>query len=269
MSRRKANESQGGFGKLLFWTLILSIVFSAGLITGQRVLLHESLPPLVSVPDGLPTLSAHARQGSTDTVEEPKPTAYSFYDQLKEPAQRVRRPEETAPAPKPAPAQVKPVEEKPIEVTIVQEKPVEVAPASEAVVEPVVESVVESVVEDVAEPTSGPVVVAEGEPEPDPVVMEEVKEVDEVKEVVAEVKESLPARYTLQIAAHPTLDRARGEMDRLGKLGHEPHIISAEVPGQGTFYRVRIGKFHSMDEARTFQSDLKQRGGLDTFVTPL
>lgn len=247
MSRRKSKQTSSGFGRLFLGTLVLSIVFSAGLITGQRILLHDSLPPLVSVPEGLPALSSSTRKASTSTPgeDEREPDAspeavrpdMTFYEQLARPAERIRRKENPAPPPKAQPqAQPQRAPEKPAPVAAEAPAPVEVAPAEVAPVEsaPVAEAPVKN------NPAEQPRQAA-----------------------------PLPARYTLQIAAHPTIESARGEMERLRKLGHEPHVISAEAPGQGTFYRVRIGKFHSMDEARTFQSDLKQRASLDTFVTPL
>src|SRR5690554_6847247 len=114
MSRRKSKQSQSGFGKLLFWTLVLSIVFSAGLIAGQRVLLHDSLPPLVSVPAGMPALSASTRQPVKSSETEDgaegdlagKGPVLTFYEQLARPAERFRRQEEPPRAPKPKPEPV-------------------------------------------------------------------------------------------------------------------------------------------------------------------
>jgi DedD protein len=243
MSRRKSNDTPGGFARLFKWTLALSLVFSAGLITGQRLLLAESLSPLVSVPEGMPALSATARKpprseggpvvvegevtvGETEVSAPPKRPALTFYDQLARPTERIRRVDPPASAAK---------------VSAVVAKPA---------------------------PTQAPPTAPTVAPSEAPRTTESPSTVPAAKPEAVHVA-THPARYTLQVGAHPSLESARGEMERLRKLGHEPHVISAQVPGQGTFYRVRIGKFQSMDEARAFQSDLQQRASLDTFVTPL
>lgn len=80
---------------------------------------------------------------------------------------------------------------------------------------------------------------------------------------------SEPARYTLQIASHPTMERARTEMDRLRALELDPHVVAADVPDQGKHYRVRIGKFPSEDEARAYRGQVESDHDVQTFVTPL
>lgn len=77
------------------------------------------------------------------------------------------------------------------------------------------------------------------------------------------------AKYTLQVSAFPKRDRARSRMRRLEKMGLDPYLVAAELPEKGTYYRVRIGKFTSMTEARTFKRELKRKRGVDTILTPL
>ena len=80
---------------------------------------------------------------------------------------------------------------------------------------------------------------------------------------------ALPARYTLQVSSHPDRRSAERETGRLAKMGVEPHIVVVNVPGKGQLYRVRVGKFHTMDEARDFQGSVKTGRGVSGFVTPL
>lgn len=258
MSRRKSSHKasqSGGFGRLLQITILLSIVFSAGLITGQRLLDKAAMPPLVSVQT--PALSAaaerHLAAAETETAENadkasdaPARPRFSFYEKLSRPASD----EGKAPArrfitqkseePRTAPA------------------PVAAAPADKPVVE-----------EAAPAPTRAaekqPAVLAQAAPEKkSPPALSAHAATD------ANARQAqLPARYTLQIGAYPSYERARQEMERLEKIGLEPHVIAAEIPGQGKFYRVRVGKFHSMDEARTFQADARDKNNLETFVTPL
>ena len=81
--------------------------------------------------------------------------------------------------------------------------------------------------------------------------------------------EALPARYTLQVSSHPDRDSAERELGRLRGVGVEPHVVVVDVPGKGKLFRIHVGKFHTMDEARTFQGGLREKRGVAGFVTPL
>jgi cell division protein FtsN len=119
---------------------------------------------------------------------------------------------------------------------------------------------------------SGP----DGKPRPAPQRANPQQAVAEAaREVVAEVSgprvgadSALPARYTLQAGAHSQMERAKVQMDKLESKGLEPHVIAVEGVEGAKVYKVRVGKFHTMDEARNFQGEI-QRRGVDTFVTPL
>ena len=98
MARKKTtkDEEGGGFSKMLATTVVLGIVFSAGLITGQRLLRAESRAPLVSLS------TARAPSEATEPGAAPRPslrTTFSFYEHLSQDA------EATSP---PAPAAVEP-----------------------------------------------------------------------------------------------------------------------------------------------------------------
>lgn len=220
-SNRKKSKSKntGRFKKLLGWTVLLALVFSAGLITGERLVRKKSFEPLVSV-----SSRAEAKTPIEDNAEEnakedddqsgeqaPGDSKYSFFDNLTNGSQPIikRRGEDNTRS-KSAKNDAQPREQVPSQKTD--------SPSS-----------------------------AESE----------------------EADETLSAKYTLQIAAHPDMDSAKKHMDRLRKMGLDPHVISAAIPDKGKFYRVRVGKFHSMEEARRFQADLKRKNSLNTFVSPL
>lgn len=173
---KKRREEAPSYGRLVAWTTVIALVFSAGLITGQRLIEKKGGAPLVSV--------------SSSGVDAPQPSkqapalSFSFYDKL-------------TPGTKPAAAAGKPQ----------------------------------------AEAGAG-----------------------------AEV---LPARYTLQVGAYPSLQRAKTQIKDLKKKGLEPHMVAVESQDRGKLYRVRVGKFHSMEEARHFQAEVKRSRKVPTFVTPL
>ncbi len=236
MSRNRASKNAGSkFKRLLGWTVLIAIVFSAGLITGERLVRRQALSPLVSVTGQVDSADGQTQDGEAEAeADADEPTSFAFFDQLTRKdgvslsANRKTKDKTEKPAPEPATADEK-AEEKP--------EPKEAAPEKKA---PAPES-------------------AETEPEAKPAEADGTGDTEEAN----------AARYTLQVASHPNMDSARSHMEKLRKMGLEPHVVAGDIPGKGKFYRVRVGKFQSMDEARSFQSDLTRKNSLSTFVSPL
>lgn len=86
---------------------------------------------------------------------------------------------------------------------------------------------------------------------------------------VDEDDDSAAARYTLQVASHPTIERARIEMDRLKALDLEPQLVTDEASDGQQLYRVRIGKFPSEDEARAHRNRLENNHDVEPLITSL
>jgi cell division septation protein DedD len=230
MSRKKASDSGGGkFKRLLGWTVLMAIVFSAGLITGERLVRKQSLGPLVSITDQVVQPSTKGAPEEGDEVKEE--TTFAFFDKL-------TQKDDVALSSKRAAENKKPAAKKKADTPAPEAKPAEQEAKTKAKQEA-----------KSPEPKEAPAEKAAPEDEP--------------------AAQEVAARYTLQVAAHPDMDSAKSHMERLRKMGLEPHLISAAIPGKGKFYRVRVGKFGSMDEARSFQDDLKRKNSLSTFVSPL
>jgi len=49
--------------------------------------------------------------------------------------------------------------------------------------------------------------------------------------------------YTLQLSSWRSLDKAQAEARRWQGKGLEAYVLKSEVPAQGTWYRVRAGRF--------------------------
>ncbi len=188
--RKKAPKRS--VGSTLAWTAVLSLVFSAGLITGQRMLRADATPPLLA---SATTPGADAEGAPSADAPKTPPLSFSFYEKLSDDG--AKGAESRAP-------------NQGIQDTLEQAR--------------------------------------QGEPD---------------------TNGELPARYTLQVGAHPAMHKAKGQMGKLRDKGLEPHMVSIEKGDGGKLYRVRVGKFHSMDEARHFQAELKRSRDVDTFVTPL
>lgn len=211
-----AEPARPRFRKLLGWTVLLALVFTAGLITGERLVRQESFKPLVSVSSRPPAVvnapdEASPKQPSLTPApiqegdsEQKEPSDFSFFDRLTS-----------------------------------GEKPILERRAAQSVRD-----------------RNGQPTPARAGDDGDPVD-------------TATQAGPLPARYTLQIAAHPDMKSASQHMARLRRMGLDPHVISASIPDQGNFYRVRLGKFTSMEEARHFQAELKRKNSLNAFVSPL
>src|SRR5690554_513787 len=222
MSRKHSNNPPSSpFKRLLGWTLLLALVFSAGLITGERILRNRTVEALVAVDDQVVELPAEEVAG--DEKRE-KPRSFAFFDQLSQKAHVTLSSTHRA---EPAKAKVQPKPEAPKKTETAKKE--EVAKAE----------------------------VPAKAPE------------QEQKQEQEQEQEDAPARFTLQVAAHPDLDGAKEHMERLRAMGLQPQLVSAAIPGKGSFYRVRVGKFATNKQAQTFQEQLKSDHSLSTFVSPL
>jgi cell division septation protein DedD len=77
---------------------------------------------------------------------------------------------------------------------------------------------------------------------------------------------SAAGAFTLQLGASPNRDDAERQASRLREKGYAPYIVSAEVPGKGTWYRVRMGSFPTKDAATRYLQDFKRETQAEAFV---
>lgn len=88
--------------------------------------------------------------------------------------------------------------------------------------------------------------------------------------IVPEEEEFVPsappgAGYTVQVAGCE--DRAYAEflLDKYSQRGYEPYLTQANVGGQ-TYYRVRIGAFETLSEAKALKAQIADRYSVDAWV---
>ncbi|WP_223632844.1 SPOR domain-containing protein [Corallococcus sp. EGB] len=72
--------------------------------------------------------------------------------------------------------------------------------------------------------------------------------------------------FTLQLSAFQSRQDADRFAARLRDRGYAPYILAAEVPGKGTWYRVRMGSFPSKEAAGRYLTDFKRETQLDAYV---
>ena len=135
-----------------------------------------------------------------------------FYRSLTEAAKPTPAAQVTAPA-KPVPVAAKPAQPRPKSNRIMGPEPkaeVEPVPAAEP-------QTVQSAVSRLAKPTTS------GAPE--------------------------AGRYTVQVSSFPNLEEAEAYQSSLVRKGYSPYIVSAYLPGRGTWFRVRMGHYEEKNKA--------------------
>jgi DedD protein len=75
------------------------------------------------------------------------------------------------------------------------------------------------------------------------------------------------AGYTLQIKSTQSQEEADHFVRKLKGQGYHAFVVTADLPGKGRWYRVRLGKFDSKDAAEHYLKDFKRETKLGAFVT--
>jgi photosystem II stability/assembly factor-like uncharacterized protein len=71
--------------------------------------------------------------------------------------------------------------------------------------------------------------------------------------------------FTIQVAATITETEATSMLNSLNSMGIEAYLVIADVPGKGTRYRVRIGRFNTQAEARSVAEKARKKGQFKEF----
>jgi DedD protein len=72
--------------------------------------------------------------------------------------------------------------------------------------------------------------------------------------------------FTLQVISFDTPEPARAFAEGLRARGHQAYIISADVPGRGRYYRVRIGPFASKAKAESYRHRFEESERMSTYL---
>lgn len=70
--------------------------------------------------------------------------------------------------------------------------------------------------------------------------------------------------YTLQVGSTNDEAAARAQVAQLKAAGHTAYYVRAEIPGKGTWYRIRVGRFGSPADAQRYSRTLGGKGGFAT-----
>jgi len=77
------------------------------------------------------------------------------------------------------------------------------------------------------------------------------------------------ATFTLQVSSFQDKGEAEALLSTVRASGYQAYLTSAEVDGKGTFYRVRIGKYGSMDAANDAKAEFEKTAKRSALVTRL
>lgn len=234
--------------------VVLGAVFVLGVVVGKKLAGNQQT---AEAPDLLTALDQRAEVPLT------------FQDELtKKTTPLAPPPVETAPAPvavvkpekKPGPA---PEDDKP-EVAAARAEPVKVEPVK-AEPEKKPEVVAAAAV---AKPEKPTVPAVSGKIEDDQVPTNTSD--SGLKNAFARVAKPTEAKtggaWTLQLSASQSKDEADKFAARMRDRGYAPFIVRADVPGRGTWYRVRMGSFPTKDAASRYLQDFKRETRMDAFV---
>jgi septal ring-binding cell division protein DamX len=214
-------------------TVLLALVFALGVVIGRRVeaRLHHSVPAEVGQ-DPLAALDQLEARGKSQALLFPETLSgdrevIAAVDEKLE-AKPEEPKAETAVAPVSPPAPTPPP-----------------APAAGTA----------------AAPVAVPVPAAEPEPVPTP---------EKKKQTVAPVKKDKAAtggKFTLQLSSFQERGEAEQYAQRLKESGFLPYIAEAKVAGKGTFYRVRVGKYPTFQDAVEGKAAFEKKQKTIAYVT--
>lgn len=82
--------------------------------------------------------------------------------------------------------------------------------------------------------------------------------------------EAEPAgKYSLQAASFPKQEAANQFSERLNRLGIPAYVIAADIPKKGRWFRVRVGKFPSAEQARRGAIEFQRKAAESGFKLDL
>ena len=73
-------------------------------------------------------------------------------------------------------------------------------------------------------------------------------------------------RYTIQVSSHTEKQTAEEDVKLMKQGGFAAHIVTSELPGKGTWYRVRVGSFTNRDAAEKLRREVQAKVGMAPII---
>lgn len=81
---------------------------------------------------------------------------------------------------------------------------------------------------------------------------------------------AMTGKFTIQLGSYPSLDEAKQFAEGFSVRGYSPIINESQIAGKGTWYRVSLGLFNSVDEAKTYiKGEQSLFSGQDYVITEI
>jgi len=96
-------------------------------------------------------------------------------------------------------------------------------------------------------PVTRPEASADGRPEPKPDAKLDAKPGADAK-----------GRFTLQLSSFQDRGEAEAFLSTMKSAGYQPYLTEADVGGKGTFYRVRLGSYRSLEAANDAKAEYEK-----------
>ncbi|HZH75902.1 MAG TPA: SPOR domain-containing protein [Archangium sp.] len=265
---------------LIAGIIVMGAVFVLGVVVGKKLAGNAqtaSAPDLLSALDANAQALQQARETESPLTFQDELTKKTVAEPSKPGTVTVAIPP-PAPKPKPVeppkPAEAAPAEPEPTSAptdedyapTTTAQKPAEPKVAEPKPAAPKAEPkpVETKVAESKPAPTPGKV---EPAPTPTRTTQQGAGLKDAIERVTQRPTEAVPGgAFTLQLSAFQNRPEADRFAAKLRDRGYAPFIVSAEVPGKGTWYRVRMGSFASKEAASRYLTDFKRETQLQAFV---
>jgi DedD protein len=87
------------------------------------------------------------------------------------------------------------------------------------------------------------------------------------KEPAAAKQAASKVRYTIQVGSYPEKAMAEEETKNMKKRGYAAFLVATDIPDKGKWYRVRVGSFATKQSAEKLAKELKNKEGIDGFIT--
>lgn len=81
---------------------------------------------------------------------------------------------------------------------------------------------------------------------------------------------SMSGKYTIQLGSYPTAEEAKQFAEGFSVRGYNPIINETEITGKGMWYRVSLGLFKTVEEAKTYvKNEQSLFSGQDYVITEI
>lgn len=76
-----------------------------------------------------------------------------------------------------------------------------------------------------------------------------------------------PTKYALQMGSYQSKAKAEEEEKELRGKDYNTYVIEVNIPGKGTWYRVKIGDYEDLEQAQKAAEDFKRKEGASVMIT--